>query len=58
MTGLVYDFDSLKVYIMSGEKRKIIFFNSDKEYEAAIKKGMKVGKQIIFDNKDVIKRFY
>ena len=59
MVGDVWDFDSLKIYIMSGEKRKIIFFTSDDEYENLLKNGMRIGKSVIFNNeKDKIEKFF
>lgn len=59
MTGDVYDYDSLKIYIMSGELRKIIFFKSDEEYQDALEKGMRIGASVIFDNAtDTIIKFF
>ena len=59
MVGDVYDYDSLKIYIMSGEKRKIIFFTSDDEYENLLKNGMRIGKSVIFNNEtDKIDKFF
>jgi len=59
MTGDVYDYDSLKIYIMSGELRKIIFFKSNEEYQECLEKGMKINKQVVFDNDtDEIDRFF
>ena len=59
MVGDVYDYDSLKIYIMSGEKRKIIFFTSDDEYQKCLQQGMRIGKSVIFDNEtDKIDKFF
>jgi len=59
MVGDVYDYDSLKIYIMSGELRKIIFFTSDDEYENLLKNGMRIGKSVIFNNEtDKIDKFF
>lgn len=59
MTGTVYDFDSLKVRIMSGEKRIMIFFKSSDEYEEALEMGMRINSQVIFDNEtDKIEKFF
>lgn len=58
MIGTVYDYNDRYIKILSGEKRKIIFFNSSEEYEEVIAKGMAVDKQVIFDNeKDKIIKF-
>lgn len=59
MTGIVYDYDRTKIYIMSGELRKIIFFRSDEEYQECLKMGMRIGKSIIFNNDtDTIEKFF
>lgn len=59
MTGDVYDYDSLKIYIMSGELRKIIFFKSNEEYQECLEMGMRIGKSIIFDyDTDTIEKFF
>lgn len=57
MIGTVYDYNDRYIKILSGEKRKIIFFK-DNEYEEAINKGMEIDKQVIFDDKkDKIVKF-
>ena len=59
MVGDVYDYDSLKIYIMSGELRKMIFFTSDDEYQKYLQQGMRIGASVIFDNeKDKIEKFF
>lgn len=59
MVGDVYDYDNLKIYIISGELRKIIFFKDYKEYQQMLEKGMRIGKSVIFDNEtDKIKQFF
>lgn len=57
MVGDVYDYNSLRIYIMSGEKRIIINFESDEEYEYWRNHGMVCSKGVIFDyeNKKLIK---
>ena len=59
MIGDVWDFDSLKIYIISGEKRRIIFFTSDEDYRKMLEQGMRIGKSVIFDNEtDKIDKFF
>lgn len=59
MVGDVWDYDCLKIYIISGELRKIIFFKDSDEYEENLKKGMRIGKSVIFDyDTDEIDRFF
>lgn len=59
MVGNVYDYNSLYIRIMSGELRKIIFFKDSDEYQKYLHQGMKVNKQVIFDNEtDKITKFF
>lgn len=59
MVGDVYDYNSLYIRIISGEKRKIIFFKSDEEYQNLLQQGMRINKQVIFDNEtDKIEKFF
>ena len=59
MVGDVWDFDSLKIYIISGEKRKIIFFKDSDEYQEYLENGMRIGKSVIFNNEtDKIEKFF
>ena len=59
MVGDVYDYDNLKIYIISGELRKIIFFKDSDEYQQMLEKGMRIGKSVIFDNEtDKIEKFF
>ncbi|SET56383.1 hypothetical protein SAMN05660297_02781 [Natronincola peptidivorans] len=58
MIGDVYDYNSQRVYIMSGEKRIIIPFVGSQEYQEALKNGMRIGATVVFDNqKNRIIRF-
>mgnify|MGYP000910987459 CR=1 FL=1 len=57
MTGTIYDYDSTKIYIMSGEKRIIIFFKSDEEYQEYLANGMRIDKQVIFNKNKIISFF-
>ena len=57
MTGTIYDYNSLYIKIMSGEKRIIIFFKSDEEYRKYIENGMRIDKQVIFDRDKIISFF-
>ena len=58
MVGDVWDYNSLYIKIISGEKRKIIFFKSD-EYQEYLENGMRIGKSVIFDNEtDKIDKFF
>lgn len=59
MVGDVYGYNSLYIRIMSGELRKIIFFKDSDEYEENLKKGMRIGKSVIFDDEtDKIEKFF
>lgn len=59
MVGDVWDYDCLKIYIISGELRKIIFFKDNEEYQNALEKGMRIGKSAIFNNDtDTIEKFF
>ena len=59
MTGTIYDYNSLYIKIISGEKRKIIFFKSDDEYKKMLENGMRIGKSVIFNNEtDKIDKFF
>lgn len=49
MIGDVYDYNSMRVYIMSGEKRIIIPFLDNREYLEALKSGLRVGATVTFD---------
>ena len=59
MTGTVWDYNDRYIRIMSGELRKIIFFKSNEEYQECLEKGMKINKQVVFDNDtDEIIKFF
>lgn len=50
MIGDIWDYNKDRIYIMSGEKRIIIDFESDEEYYYWIENGMRIGcKGVIFD---------
>ena len=59
LVGIVYDYCSLHVMILSGEKRKVIFFRTEQEYQKALEMGMRIGAQVIFNNEtDEIQEFF
>ena len=51
MVGDVWDYNKDRIYILSGEKRVIIDFESEKEYYHWLKNGMSFSaKGVVFDN--------
>lgn len=59
MTGIVWDWNSLYIKIVSGEIRKFISFKSNEEYQECLEKGMRINKQVVFDNDtDEIIKFF
>lgn len=57
MVGDVWDYSKDRIYIMSGEKRIIIDFESDEEYYYWLENGLPFNKGVIFDyeKKKIIK---
>ena len=58
MIGDIYDYNKQRIYIMSGEKRIIIPFESEEEYYYWFKNGMSFSSAVIFDYENKkIKKF-
>ena len=58
MIGDIYDYNKQRIYIMSGEKRIIIPFESEEEYYHWLKNGMSFSSAVIFDYENKkIKKF-
>ncbi len=49
MIGDVYDYNKDRVYIMSGEKRIIINFKDEEEYQHHVKNGLSFSNAVEFD---------
>ncbi len=49
MVGDVWDYDSMRVRIMSGERRIMIMFTSHDDYLETLKKGLRTGASVVFD---------
>ena len=59
MVGTVCDYNERYIQILSGEKRKIMFFKSDEDYQKCLEDGMRIDSQVIFDNQtNEIKKFF
>lgn len=57
MIGDVMDFNKSRIEILSGEKRVIINFESEQEYQHWTENGMGFNRGVVFDceNKKIIK---